>query len=255
MVSLTCSDLLDTRKPQSFRLVPGPPRKRPREDDAAEEYLKGPLATSAPSAVAKHNAVCDMQKQPGLRVANDRPSHSDTDQLPIALLYHGFGHFLDLATGALTDPMLDIERREFEENINQREFEENIDGFMTSMNAYYTKEDHRRSHVLRCFNNIFQCCLGDHTQNLVAGMVREGRHSGGHVLGPAGTIEVVMEVKNELSSGGADPVIEFAACYTQSLMDEPTLAVLSHFVFPALGIVVIGQYRVIDHLVCELIDS
>lgn len=75
-----------------------PARKRVREeDDDAGEYLNGMLATLAPSAVAKSSVVCDMQNLSRERVASDRPE-SDTDHLPIALLYHG--QFLDVASGA-----------------------------------------------------------------------------------------------------------------------------------------------------------
>ena len=55
-------------------------------------------------------------------------------------------------------------------------------------------------------------------------------------------MEVVLEVKNELGSCGADPTIEISARYTQSLMDNSTREDLPCFCFPALGIVVIGQY-------------
>ena len=113
-----------------------PPRKRPRreDDDVVEEYLKGPLATLAPSTVAEHDAVYHMQRYPDQRVANDRP-RLDHEGLPIALLYHGFGHFLDIATGASTDRIFDID---------QRGFEMNVDEFMWNVGVYCDGEDYRR---------------------------------------------------------------------------------------------------------------
>jgi len=186
----------------------------------------------APSYVATHSEVRKMQREPKTRVANDRP-HSDPDHPPVALLYHGFGRFLDVAAGASTDPVLNIDRRQFELNVDQ---------FMTSMNLYHPNERERNNKALLYLNAIFQTCLGVHTQKLAAAVVREDRCSDGHALGPANTIDVVLQVKNELGSSRADPTIEFSAYYTQSLMDL-TKEVRSRFFFPALGMVVIGQYR------------
>ncbi|KAH8981919.1 hypothetical protein EDB86DRAFT_2973523 [Lactarius hatsudake] len=112
---------------------------------------------------------------------------------------------------------------------------------MMSMNAYYPTEDERNDEALNFLNKIFQCCLGEHTQKLLPGIVHKGRCSDGHALGPADTIEVVLEVKNELGSGHADPTIELTAYYMQSLKCLTT-NVRSRFFFPALGIVVVGSH-------------
>ncbi|KAH9035006.1 hypothetical protein EDB85DRAFT_1889513 [Lactarius pseudohatsudake] len=178
-----------------------------------------------------HSEVQKMQMEQEKHVANDCP-HLDTNHLPIALLYKGFGHFLDVAAGASTDPVFDI---------NQRQFELNVDKFMMSMNAYYPAEDERNDEALNFLNKIFQCCLGERTQKLLPGIVHKGRCSDGHALGPADTIEVILEVKNELGSGHADPTIELTAYYMQSLK-HLTTNLRSHFFFPALGIIVVGSH-------------
>ncbi|KAI9464007.1 hypothetical protein BJY52DRAFT_1250959 [Lactarius psammicola] len=214
------------------RLPNEPSRKRPRREDATEEYMKGPLVVKAPSAVAAHSEVFKMQMESKTRVANDRP-HSDADHLPIALLYHGFGRFLDAATGAPVDDVLNFDRRQFELN---------VDGFMTAMNLYYANERERNNKALLYLNKIFQCYLGVHTPQLMAGVVHEDRCSNGHVLGLANTIEVVLDVKDELSLSRVDPTIELAAYYTQSLMEGSTKEDRSRFFFPALGIVVISSH-------------
>lgn len=117
---------------------PSPKRPRIEDDDAGEYLLNSYLATLAPTAVAKPRAVYRMQNQPSERVANDRPN-SDDEHLPIALLYHGFGHFLDVANGASTDHIL---------NIDLRQFESSVKDFMSSMDTYYLSEMSRCGQAL-----------------------------------------------------------------------------------------------------------
>jgi hypothetical protein len=234
-VSLTCVSLHNTTSLSIFAL-PEPSPKRPRiVDDDAGEYLNSRLARSAPSTVAKPNVVYEMQNQPSDRVANDRPT-SDAEHLPIALLYHGFGHFLDVAKGASTDHILDIDWRQFESS---------VDDFMSSMNMYYFSEMDRCGQALCYLNDIFKYCLGGDTQPLIYGMDLPGLCSEAHAIGPTNTMEVVLQVKNELGSCDEDPTIQVAAYYTQSLKEDSTKEVISHFLFPALGIVIIGQPLII----------
>jgi hypothetical protein len=171
-----------------------------------------------------------MQNQPSERVANDRPN-SDDEHLPIALLYHGFGHFLDVANGASTDHILNIDLRQFESSVND---------FMSSMNMYYLSEMSRCGQALYYLNDIFNYCLGGDTQPLTIGPHFPDLCSEAHALGPANTMEVVLQVKNELGSCDEDPTIQISAYYTQSLKEDSTKEVISHFSFPALGIVIIG---------------
>lgn len=187
----------------------------------------------APSDVARSSLVCKMQKNPSQRVANDRPE-PDANHLPIALLYHGFGRFADIANGISTDHILD--------NIDWRTFEEKVDEFMTSMDNYYIKEIFRNGEAVQRLNDIFGCFLEDR-RPIAPGFIFEGRYSDGHALGPTNTVEVILEVKNELSGTSAEPTIELAAYYTQSLKKDPVRDDLSLFSFPALGIVLAGQYR------------
>ncbi|KAF8262333.1 hypothetical protein EI94DRAFT_1743908 [Lactarius quietus] len=178
----------------------------------------------APCHVAQYRQVCNLQKEPNQRIANDRP-RLDADHLPTALLYHGFGRFLDASSGASTYHNLDI---------NPREFESRVDKFMASMDAYYDFEVDRKAIAVKRLNDIFECCLGKNTPPLAAEMVVDGEFSDGRVLGPANTIEVILQVENELGSSDTDPIIECCANYTQ--------AVISRFSFPALGIIVVGSH-------------
>ena len=184
----------------------------------------------APSTVAKPSEVYRVQLDPSDRLMNDRPK-TDTDRVPIALLYHGFGRFLDVLKGASTHDTLRFDRRTFEEK---------VDEFVGFMNEYYPNESIRNSKALKSLNGIFECVLGDCSM-LMQAIVFEARASDGHALSPTHCIEVILEVKNELSGTGADPIFELSSYYTHAIREEGSLqGLLGCFPFPALGIVVIG---------------
>ncbi|KAI9464018.1 hypothetical protein BJY52DRAFT_1184424 [Lactarius psammicola] len=76
----------------------------------------------------------------------------------------------------------------------------------------------------------------------MAGVVSKECCFDSHTLGPADTIAVVLQVKNELGSSHREPTIDISAFYTQSLK-HLTNEVRSRYFFSALGIVIIGQCR------------
>ena len=211
---------------------PATARKRPRIDEESvdyEKYVDKTLGTMAPSTVAKTSVVLGVQRDPTDRFVNDRPE-TDTDQLPIALSYHGFGWFLDVLKGASTDPIL---------KFNRRTFEEKVDEFVRFMNEYYPNEDKRRDRALEYLNNIFLSVLHN-CWPLTAAIVFEGKSSDGHASSPTQGIEVILEMKNELAGSGADPIVELCSYYTRALKRESIRPILRSFLFPALGIVVMG---------------
>ena len=52
-----------------------------------------------------------------------------------------------------------------------------------------------------------------------------------------------MEIRNELGATNSDPMIELSAHYMQALAKVFEKSWKGHFLFPALGIVVAGEYR------------
>lgn len=119
-------------------------------------------------------------------------------------------------------------------------FYSSVDGFMGFMNLYYDSGMERSGQTPRCLNDIFKHCLGGDTRPLTAGTKFPTLWSGGHALGLANNIEVILQVQNELGSGDEDQIIRVSAHYTRSLKENTTKEVILHFLFPALGIVVIG---------------
>ena len=208
-----------------------PAQKRPRIARDNGKYLHKSLGTLAPSTVAKPSEVYRVQLDPSDRLMNDRPK-TDTDRVPIALLYHGFGRFLDVLKGASTHDTLRFDRRTFEEK---------VDEFVGFMNEYYPNESIRNKKALKSLNAIFKCVIGDCrmlTQAVVSGLST----SDGHAISLTLCIEVILEVKNELSETDADPIFELSSYYTQAIKEEEgsLQGLLGCFPFPALGIVVIG---------------
>lgn len=127
-------------------------------------------------------------------------------------------------------------------DIKWRELEVKVDKFINSMNLYYDNEMARNEMALECLNDIFACYTGDQ-RPLVRAVVNNKCTSDGHALGLLNTIEVVLELKNELVGTGTDPTIEICGYYTQSLLEKyPTSKFIPRFLFPALGIVIIGWY-------------
>lgn len=187
-----------------------------------------------PPSVSKHEEILKNQMQPDERVANDRPL-VDVDYLPIALSYHGFGRFLDVANGASLDDALDID-------INWRKFEDEVNEYMNTMNLYYKNELARNKVAIQRLDAIFACYTGNQMP-LMRAAVHNKRSTDGHVIGALGTIELVVELRNELIGTQSEPIIEICGYYTQSLLDVyPTAKDIPHFLFPALGIVIMGQY-------------
>lgn len=208
-----------------------PTQKRPRidNDDDHGEYLDENLGTITPSKVARTDVVLRVQADPNQRLVNDRPQ-MDTDRLPIALLYHGFGHFLDTFEGTSTDHTLSFHRRTFEMK---------VDEFTRSMNKYYPDKYSRTEKALEYLNNIFKCVLKN-CWPLMDATVSRGCVSDGHAPGPTMGIEVVLVVVNELCATDADPIVKLSSCYTQALKRDSIRRLMGCFSFPALGIVVIG---------------
>jgi hypothetical protein len=229
------SPVLDSHNAASFSVFAEPPSKRARkEDDERRNFFNGPYGKKAPSTVAKFSEFSKIQKRSEERVANDRPG-IDANHLPIALSYHGFGRFLDVANGHLLDDIPEID-------IKWRELEVKVDRFINSMNLYYDDKTARNNMALECLNDIFACYTGDQ-KPLVRVVVNNKCISDGHALGPLNTTDVVLGLKNELVGTGADPTIEICGYYTQSLLEKvPRSRVIPRFLFPALGIVIIGRY-------------
>ena len=119
-----------------------------------------------------------------------------------------------------------------------------MEDFSFLMCQHYTNEEGRRKKVLKALNAIFESYLPSHLTPIIPSPLSGSRSSDGHAEGPAGVLEVVVEFKNELGIGNTDPEIQITAYYLQSLREEssgPHKALYERFLFPALGISLMGK--------------
>src|SRR6266850_680346 len=209
---------------------------RPQEDEAdqAMKYIHDtPYGQLAPSDAAKASEFRRLQNDEKQRILNDRP-HKDIQITPIALLYPPFGEFLDHIRNP---PMIS-------DGVHLQKLEAAVDDFSFLMCQHYTDEEGRRKKVLKALNAIFECYLPSQLIRIIPSPIYGYRSSDGHADGPAGVLEVIVEFKNELGIGNTDPEIQITAYYLQSLLDGssgPHKALYERFLFPALGISLMGK--------------
>ncbi len=107
-------------------------------------------------------------------------------------------------------------------------------------------ESQRQVAALEDLNKIFSSNTSTALPEIRPGLVFENRPSDGHANGPAGVMETVVEVKNELGAGHADPEVlltsYFAQTHIMGIKDEHYDGLYERFLFPTLGISIIGQF-------------
>ena len=92
-----------------------------------------------------------LQLVPSEKIFDDRPK-PDPDIPSVALLYEGFGHFLDIMDGRDDVPGL--------ADINVKKLYSEVDTFASKMNEYYRDENDQRDAVLPCLTHIFSARRG-----------------------------------------------------------------------------------------------
>jgi hypothetical protein len=174
-----------------------------------------------------------LQSNEELRILNDRP-YKDVRITPLALLYSPFGEFLDHIRNPPT----------ISDDVHLKKLEDAVDEFSFLMCQYYDDEEARRKEVLTALNTIFECYLPSHLTRIIPSPSSGSGSSGGHAEGPAGVLEVIVEFKNEFGIGRTDPEVQITGCYLRSIHEErsgPNRALYESFLFPALGISLMGK--------------
>lgn len=183
------------------------------------------LIETAPSLIAQPSRYRSLQGNPSQKVFDDRPS--DPDIAPIALLYHGFGHFQDI-----------ISHREA---VNTKRWRSGVDRFAEAMSCYYSREDERRDAALSELNSIFSAHVGAIIPSFHAASIGPVR-SDGHSVGRHSQPLHVIEVKNELTGIQSLPHIE-AVAYIGRLhnsMASEAKCLLEQRRMPCLGMTIVG---------------
>ncbi|TFK18037.1 hypothetical protein FA15DRAFT_731608 [Coprinopsis marcescibilis] len=185
------------------------------------------LIDLAPSQIAKPAQYKSLQQNPSQKILDDRPS-PDVDVAPIALLYHGFGHFEDIIT--------------CREAINIEQCRSSVDAFAEAMSCFYPTENDRRDAALPHLNGIFSAHVGATIPSVHPAFIGTAG-SDGHSVGRHGQPLNVIEIKNEQAGIQALPQIE-AAAYVGRLhnsMMPAARVLLEQWRMPCLGITIIGH--------------
>ena len=187
----------------------------------------------APSSASKPSNFSKWQRTEDC-LLNDRPV-KDVNIPPIALLYPPFGGFIDHIRN----------RPEKQEGVDLRGFQIAVDEFAAAMCDHYKDESERQRAVLPILNGIFRCYKLHLLPDIAPGLIKEGRMSDGHAVGPNQVMETVVEIKNEFGSGQTDPEIQFTSYFIQMnhhhMKNGPHEASFKRFLCPALGIMMIGN--------------
>ncbi|KAI0263452.1 hypothetical protein BC834DRAFT_313901 [Gloeopeniophorella convolvens] len=143
-------DLHVIAKLQPVPIVCGKKRSRTQYEESTPPFLLGPMITLSPSSAARPDEVRSMQQYSDQRVANNRPN-VDFGHTPIALLYRGFGCFLDHIACGSADTV------DVADGVNIHALEEPVGAFVDAMRDYYPDEETRRDAAVTLLNDIFNC--------------------------------------------------------------------------------------------------
>jgi hypothetical protein len=173
-----------------------------------------------------------LQNDPDTKILDDRPLPDSVP--PASLLYHGFGHFLDIFRG--------------HEDVShppqwRRNLELAVDWFAEEMTIIHDNEDERKYRGLRALNTILDL---DGRKELTAATIGPSRVcSDGHYNGRHDAVACVVEFKNELVDISSIPVVELtsyvAHSHAQSLKRFKKL--YRCWRVPCLGMTIVGEYH------------
>ncbi|KAI0296953.1 hypothetical protein B0F90DRAFT_1005618 [Multifurca ochricompacta] len=200
-----------------------------------EPFLSGRFVKDAPSTVTKSDEACTVQKEFIERIANDRPD-MDAHLPPISLAYKGFGRFrahMDSQNDHLMGRMPK----------SKAKFEAAIDEFLREMSRFYDSEMNRAESVRESLNEIWRFYFQEYEpRKFPVYRRRLSSSSDDDAVGPPNLVEALIKVKNELGTTDRDGSVELAAYYTQFLESNTSQESRQRFLFPALGILVLGAH-------------
>ncbi|KAK2459838.1 hypothetical protein APHAL10511_008159 [Amanita phalloides] len=205
-------------------------RALPEPDEIFSRLKRSKIATTAPSITAKPEVFELLQLELSEKIFDDRPN-PDPDIPSVALLYEGFGHFLDIMDGRGDVPGLT--------DINVKRLYIGVDTFASEMNKNYENENDRRDAILPCLTRIFSTRRGIQIPELHAEPIGSVG-TDGHNIATHGAGTIVVEFKNNITGINAIPQVELA-CYVARLystkVDEQLYL---RWRIPCLGLTIVG---------------
>jgi hypothetical protein len=198
-----------------------------------DRLKRAKIVTTAPSTTGKLAIYEHLQYQPSEKILDDRPE-PDADIPPIPLLYHGFGHFLDIMDARDDVPGLaDVEVLELRKE----------DDLASKMTGYFENENDRRDAALPCLNRIFDARsrikIPLLSPTAIGSVVTNGHNTATHSVGT-----MTVEFKNWSTGISALPQIELV-CYVARLNavemnDEARRQLYLGWRVPCVGLTIIG---------------
>jgi hypothetical protein len=213
---------------QQKRALPEP------AEDILNRLKRAKIVTWAPSETAKPAVYEHLQQETSEKIFDDRPA-PEPDIPSVALLYEGFGHFLDIMDGRDDVPGL--------ADIDVMDLRSAVDELASKMNQSFTTEDARRDAALPCLAHIFSARRGITIPPIYPAAIGSVR-TDGHNLAPHGAAAIVLEFKNRITGISAIPEVELA-CYVARLNAmgvEAHRQLYPRWRVPCVGLTIVGEF-------------
>jgi len=195
--------------------------------------MESTLVRTAPSEMGKLENYRALQRIPSQRILDDRPAPDSIP--PVALLYDGFGSFMDVFGRQGDICHLDGKRRNLEMA---------VDSFAEKMADIYDDEEaDRMEEGLRALNQILSLrCSGNKLMATSIGTVR----SEGHYNGPHDAASCVVEFNDEIVDIGSIPTVKLVgyAAHSHRHAMELHPEVFRCWRVPCLGLTIVGKLNI-----------
>ncbi|KAI5982877.1 hypothetical protein EDD15DRAFT_2377107 [Pisolithus albus] len=211
------------------------PQKRglPISEGLYERAKRSKIVITPPSIVGIPDFYHSLQKDPSEKILDDCPE-LDSDVAPAALLYEGFGHFLDIMDGRPGVPGL--------ADIDTMKLFSEVDQFACKMNEDYAYEDLQREAVLPYLNRIFKARRDVQIPSLHASAIgsvgSDGPNDAAH-----GSGTMVVEFKNRITGISAIPEVELTGYVARLNLRGMEVHRNLHLGWrvPHLGLIIVGH--------------
>jgi len=180
--------------------------------------------------VGKPDFYESLQRDPSEKIFDDRPE-PDPNIPSVALLYEGFGHFLDIMDGRNDVPGLP--------DIDITKLHREVDNFASEMNEYYDNEIGRRDAALSSLTSIFSARRGIEIPPLQADVIS----TNGHNIATHDASTMAVEIKDKITGINAIPQVELAGyvAHLNAMRKNAHPQLYLRWRVPCLGLTVVGE--------------
>ena len=195
------------------------------------------IVTNEPSDTEKSAVHQRIQEEPSENILDDCPE-PDPDILPIALVYEGYGHFLDIMKARDDVPGL--------ADVDVEELEDAVDDLASKMTGFFSNDDDRRNEALPILNRVFSARRRIEIPQLYAAAIGSVQ-TGGHNIAN-GVATMIAEFKNWSADISSLPEME-VLCYparpnARQMNDEAFRQLFLRWRVPCVGLTIVGELHV-----------